>query len=104
MEFDIESGSNLKIIFPGSDAERIRETIEKDLCEKMLPDGIHNREIDFSIFFLNRISNENINISNRLHKFKGTLFKALINDDVSLSSFKNDSFTFTVYFIISFLF
>jgi hypothetical protein len=47
-EFDIDKGSVVKYQYPGSCAE------DQLLAETMLPDGAHNHEQDWTVFFLNR--------------------------------------------------
>eukprot|EP01080_Neovahlkampfia_damariscottae_P006728 gene6728-10893_t len=70
-EFDIDKGSTIKLIYP-----QLNNFDQKDLAEKMLPDGIHNRVDDWTYFFLNNETNDNFNLKKRLHKMKGTFLKA----------------------------
>jgi len=49
-EFDIDKGSILSHQYP----EKIPDVEEQSLAEYMLPDGAHDREEDWTIFFLNR--------------------------------------------------
>jgi hypothetical protein len=49
-EFDIDKGSTLRESYPHAIAHYSPEFF----ADAMLPEGVHNREQDFTIFFLNR--------------------------------------------------
>ena len=49
-EFDIDTGSTVRHVYPNS----IPEYKNDWFAEYMLPEGAHNREIDWTYIFLNR--------------------------------------------------
>ncbi|KNC53781.1 uncharacterized protein AMSG_09499 [Thecamonas trahens ATCC 50062] len=54
-EFDIDEGSLLSVQYPTATGIE-----EQCLAELMLPDGAHNREEDWTVFFINRDENEQV--------------------------------------------
>ena len=51
-EFDIDSGSTVRHQYPS----KIPNCKEDWLAENMLPEGVHNRDVDYTFIFLNRNS------------------------------------------------
>jgi hypothetical protein len=49
-EFDINKGSSVKFQYPSPPPG----STDGFLAEMMLPDGVHQREEDWTVFFLNR--------------------------------------------------
>lgn len=53
-EFDIDTGSTVRHQYPS----KVPNHAEDWLAENMLPEGIHNREVDYTYIFLNRGSKQ----------------------------------------------
>ena len=82
-EFDIDKGNTITFQYP-KDTEEDKQL----LAELMLPDGVHKRDSDWTVFFLNRPSSNNNSLIKQ-NKEETIIDKKIVVKILLLFLFKN---------------